>query len=484
MARLWLDVEDLFEYARSNPRPSGIQRVAFELYAALQEVDGGNGLIRFVRHDPVRNSFRDVPWSEVAAAFAGLKAKQSVQGVSPPPIRERAPATRALRRLVHRLPSPVRAALLDAVRGQAAALRGWGAVFAALVHAAPHRRRAGGARIPGEEDFADLVAPGDWLLALGASWSHPDYAALVRAQRVRHGLQFAMLIYDLIPLLRPEWCDRDLVRRFRAWCDNTFPLCAALFAISHATVADMTAYAAKRGMTLPDIVQLPMGLSLSREQTVPRRTARLPDPGRYALFVSTIEARKNHLLLFRVWQRLLREMPEKEVPSLVFAGRVGWLVGDLMHQIANTDWLNGKLVLIENPTDGELAALYEGCLFTLFPSLCEGWGLPVSESLAFGKPCLIADRSSLAEAGGDLVRRFDPDNLHDAYAAIRDTIEDRDALGRWEARIRHEFRPLRWSATAEALLRELRADRPRGEFSPLRAAPAVAAAVNSRIGDG
>jgi glycosyltransferase involved in cell wall biosynthesis len=88
----------------------------------------------------------------------------------------------------------------------------------------------------------------------------------------------------------------------------------------------------------------------------------------------------------------------------------------------------------------------------LFPSFFEGWGLPVTESLGFGKPCLIANRTSLPEAGGDLVRSFDPDNLHDAYAVIRNAIEDRAGLAAWEARIRREFKPVPWSATVDALL--------------------------------
>jgi glycosyltransferase involved in cell wall biosynthesis len=122
---------------------------------------------------------------------------------------------------------------------------------------------------------------------------------------------------------------------------------------------------------------------------------RLPPAGSYALFVSTIEARKNHLLLFRVWRRMLDDMPRDSVPTLVFAGRVGWLVDDLMKQLENTDYLDRKICLIEDVSDAELASLYRGCRFTLFPSLYEGWGLPVTESLAFGKPCLVARNSSL-----------------------------------------------------------------------------------------
>jgi glycosyltransferase involved in cell wall biosynthesis len=171
------------------------------------------------------------------------------------------------------------------------------------------------------------------------------------------------------------------------------------------------------------------------------------------LFVSTIEARKNHLLLFRVWRRLLDELPADLVPTLVFAGRVGWLVEDLMRQLQNTDFLDGKIRLIEDASDAELAALYRGCSFTVFPSLYEGWGLPVTERLAFGKPCLAARATSVPEAGGRLARYFDPESVADAYAAIRAAIENPEGLRVWQAEIVRGFSPVPWSATADAVMR-------------------------------
>jgi glycosyltransferase involved in cell wall biosynthesis len=293
------------------------------------------------------------------------------------------------------------------------------------------------------------------LLALGSPWSHPDYAALVAAQRAR-GLEFALLVYDVIPLRRPEWFDRGLIRIFRAWFDSVFPLCDHIFAISQFTAAEVEFHMRKNGIALPGpVTPIPIGTGFGVAGQIglaAERSARLPTPDSYALIVSTIEARKNHMLLFRVWRRMLEELPWDQVPTLVFAGRVGWLVDDLMQQIANTDNLNGKLVVIENPTDGELRALYEGCRFTLFPSFFEGWGLPVTESLALGKPCLTSNKTSLPEAGGGLTRTFDPDNLHDAYKVIVEVVTDPAGVTRWTNQIRREFQPVPWSDTVDALL--------------------------------
>jgi glycosyltransferase involved in cell wall biosynthesis len=365
---------------------------------------------------------------------------------------------------------------------QSSALRAWVGLWDALVRGMlirlprPFRATRPAAKVPAPilklevapppqtpvaeiaDAFAQQSAPGDILLVLGSPWSHPNYAQLVRTQRQR-GLQFALLVYDLIPLRRPEWCDRGLVRIFRSWFESVFPLCDHVFAISRASAADVERYALERGLKLSGpVIPIPIGTSFGAADgsVSAARTPRLPRAGSYALVVSTIEARKNHLLLFRVWRRMLEEMPVHLVPTLVFAGRVGWLVDDLMRQIANTNNLDGKLVLIENPTDSELMALYEGCQFTMFPSFFEGWGLPVTESLALGKPCLTSDRTSLPEAGGDLARRFDPDNLHDAYRQIREVVQDPAGLARWEAQVRREFKPVPWSDSAEALLTTLK----------------------------
>ncbi len=468
---LWIDIEDLFNYTRIYKRPSGIQRVAFEISRSLHGLCGDAGVIRFVRYDPLRNRLRTVRWSEIAALFSGL-----TEAAEPSPKRYRpadaAPANprirRFVRRLIYRLPGSVQTPLINALKAQYSSLRAWGSLFGevsgglvrtlrrrASSRAARRRDQAGSA--PGLSVIVEMT-PGDTLLTLGAHWSHPDYTALIAKHQRQSGLRYAMMVYDIIPLRRPEWCGVDVVSSFRGFFESMMPLCDRVLAISRATAADLTDYAREHDIKLAaPVVPIPMGSGFGDRDTacIVPRGGRLPAAGGYVLLVSTIEARKNHILMFRVWRRLLEELPPEQVPTLVFAGRVGWLVDDLMRQIANADHLGGKLAVIENPSDAELTALYQGCLFTVFPSLYEGWGLPVTESLGFGKPCLIAERTSLPEAGGDLVRGFDPDNLNDAFAAIRDVILDPGDLARWEERVRREFRPVSWNASAEALLAAL-----------------------------
>jgi len=479
-ATLWIDVEDLFEYAAHRPRPSGIQRVAFEIERALHEESGQAMRVRFVRHGSSRDPLEVVSWQSIVALFDRLAVGEEPWAALPAHGAEAAtrdplggPWRRAFRRLTGRFPHEIRDALYRFVRIEAEALRALGHVlavvwgsFAARVPRLEGRRRTGPAPLPAgapveaaSEKLGAVVAPGDVLLALGSPWSRPDYEGMLSDLCERHRLRFALLLYDIIPLRHPEWCDHALVLAFRSWLVGMLPLAETVFAISRATAADVEAFAAERGIRLAGRVQpIPLGTGFGASPPVPRehRPVVLPPPGRYALVVSTIEARKNHALLFRVWCRLVEDLPREQVPTLVFAGRVGWMVGDLMQQLVNADWLDGKIRLIESPTDAEVEALYRGCLFTLFPSFAEGWGLPVTESHSFGKPCVVADRAVLREAGGTLARYFDPDNLHDAYRVIRATIEDTEGLRAWEARVQREFRAVPWRASAAAILAGVR----------------------------
>jgi len=290
---------------------------------------------------------------------------------------------------------------------------------------------------------------------LGAPWLHSDYARLLQRLRTHHKVRTALLLNELIPLRRPEWCTAELVKSFTAWIDATLPQYDRLMAISKATAEDLQAYASERRLNLAAAVTtVPLGtgfelVGLDPQHAVPRG---LPLPGSYVLVVGTLEARKNHALLFRIWRQLLEDLPRERVPTLVFAGRVGWLVADLMQQLENAEWLGGKIRLLSDPTDAELSALYRGCQFTLFPSLFEGWGLPVSESLALGRPCIISNRTSLPEAGGDLARYFDPENLGDAYRTVRAVIDDPAGLAAWRERVVREFHPVSWQHTADAIL--------------------------------
>lgn len=176
----------------------------------------------------------------------------------------------------------------------------------------------------------------------------------------------------------------------------------------------------------------------------------------YALYVSTIEPRKNHRLLFYLWKRLLDRHPTDAVPDLVLLGKQGWQSDDFVSELSNAAFLGGKIRWIAEADDALLAQAYQRCAFTVFPSFYEGYGLPVAESLGFGKPCIASDQASIPEVGGDLVDYFDPYELSQAYALVETAIFDEAFLAGRSQRIRERFHPTGWPEYARHIGAEIR----------------------------
>jgi hypothetical protein len=173
-------------------------------------------------------------------------------------------------------------------------------------------------------------------------------------------------------------------------------------------------------------------------------------PERFVLFVATIEGRKNHRLIFDIWRRMLADGDDP--PYLVCVGRVGWKSEPFVAKLVETNYLNGRVILLQGVSDEYLRLLYSRCMFTVFPSLYEGWGLPVGESLAAGKICVCSNRASLPEVAGEFGAYIDIDDPEQSYRVIRDLVTDAPARKRLEQKIRREYQPVTWHTIAERVV--------------------------------
>ncbi len=458
---IWIDVEDIFRYFENNSRPSGIQRLVYEILHVIRKqaaAKPGIGTLALTRRGQDETQlFSSVSFDDLENLFAA-RADEKVTHDSHSASRPRSSSLlghlrHTVIKRIESLPPELARPLLMIAVNQLRVLRLLrGSAKNRLKRTSPPAKPQ--TRNAAQTAPTGLPKPGDIFLILGAAWSEPEFGERLARMRTAYGIQPVLLLSDLIPAIRPEWCALSLIRDFKHWLDTTLPQCSHLLAISHATAKTIEDYTRKHRLPLSAPVQtIPIGSGFGPPRTMEsERPKGLPAPNSYVLFVSTIEARKNHILAFRIWRRLVADLPAEQVPTLVFAGRVGWLVSDLMQQLENTQWLRGKIRFLCDPSDIELAHLYDGCLFTLFPSLFEGWGLPVTESLMNGKPCVASNATSIPEAGGSLTRYFDPENLDDAYRVVRETIEDRDGMKKWQDEVRTQFRPTPWEDTAEAIL--------------------------------
>jgi glycosyltransferase involved in cell wall biosynthesis len=121
-------------------------------------------------------------------------------------------------------------------------------------------------------------------------------------------------------------------------------------------------------------------------------------PDRFLLFVGTLEPRKNLPMLLRAYAALPAR--DREACHLVLAGGRGWMVDEIDHVIEQHD-LAATVHLPGYVSDDELHWWYNAAEALVYPSVFEGWGIPVIEAMACGKPALVSDVSSLPEAVGE-----------------------------------------------------------------------------------
>jgi glycosyltransferase involved in cell wall biosynthesis len=276
---------------------------------------------------------------------------------------------------------------------------------------------------------------------------------IVAAKR-RYGIRFAILIYDMIPIEDGSLVEARHVLQFRKWLEESVPNADFVLTISKHSGHALVEFTTDSGWSLPRVNVIGLGADLSHRPIAGSRR-KLRFPRQYVLFVSTIEIRKNHRLLVRVWRRLIERHGAEAVPVLIFAGQIGWMVDDLLADLATSGHLGGKIQHMPDLSDEELGDAYRGCLFTIFPSFCEGWGLPIEESLAHGKFCVAANRTSIPEVAGDLIDYFDPSNDDDALTKIERVLFEPCYLATREARLRAEYHPRTWADCVHALMREL-----------------------------
>ncbi|MEG3085510.1 glycosyltransferase [Sphingomonas sp. PB2P12] len=296
------------------------------------------------------------------------------------------------------------------------------------------------------------------LVNLGTSWADRNYLLDVRIVRARDGVVYVPLVFDLIPLIGPQWFMQSLVRDYRAWFGSLLHSADGFLAISQATREDLVRVSAEWRAPVPPasvpVVRLDGDFRQAAADGASLHAYGL-EPGSYALLVSTLEPRKNHRTAFEAWLALADTLGEARVPRLVCVGGRGWLNEGLHQMLREKPALRRMVLILHGIPDDTLAALYEHCLFALYPSFYEGWGLPVSEALSYGKVPAISRVSSLPEAGGRFAHYFDPSDPADIAATVR-ALLDAPTRHTAEAVIRQDYVPRTWRGIAQDVVAKAR----------------------------
>lgn len=343
---------------------------------------------------------------------------------------------------------------------------------------APKGSKAGGHGAEG-----DAVRPEEWTLPVGTPPARSPFTAnstvvcagWMDTGRERHltaikaatpGLRLAQLVYDVIPIhedLAHLYPPSGSVRftNYFSWVAKNADV---VFTGGANTAKDVETYQRKFKLPTPKAVPVRFGdAKLAEELQYDPVRDYYPDDGTllrmlriarpYVLCVGTVEARKNHAVLYEA-MRVLFDRHGVNTPLMVFAGIPDARTRDLMDSVARDPKTRDHILHIV-PTDHQLQVAYRNAAFTVLPSLYEGWSLTLPESLSFGKFALVSDVAPLKEIGEDRVEYLPPHEPRRWADRIEHYLAHPDELAQREAHIKATWKQNTWTDCAQTMLRAL-----------------------------
>jgi len=476
MNTMWLDVGTILRW---NRPAVGMVRVELECadYVLSMEKEG-----RFCRFDPEKKTYFEVSLETVQNAIKFIRGKaQAAQATEPEqedeqsldaftsssPIlsRENMIKERVVQ-FVEFLPERARKFAWNFLHSKREAFR-------AVMQACHEIKRAFSALMPKKRedeecrqflsinsefvrneksDGAIIFSEGDVYISFGPDWDDKDFFYLYDLKK-KINFRVVSFCYDIIPVKFPHLCLESTAIQFAryftdvAWCADEI-LC-----ISECSRKDLRALLMELGTPLPAMTKIKLGCEIPEVDGDEIISLAVRDllGKRYIVFVSTLERRKNHELLYRAYVRLI-EKGENDLPILVFVGMPGWGVNDFLEDIRLDPRTRQYIRVLTYIEDADLMRLYKNAYFTVYPSLYEGWGLPVAESLAAGKFCLASATSSIPEVGSDLIEYLDPWDVPKWADRLKYYFDSPEKIAELSCRIKKEYKPYSWKETAKQVI--------------------------------
>lgn len=250
-------------------------------------------------------------------------------------------------------------------------------------------------------NFRRLKQPGKNRLYLNighTGLNSPGFRAWCRRTDVRP----VFLVHDLIPITHPKFCRAGETEKHRQRMRTVLTTASAVIGNSQVTIEELAAFATGEGLPMPPHVVAWLGCE-ARAGAMPDTAYDRPT----FVILGTIEGRKNHELLLRVWTRLIDALGPN-APQLQIIGQRGWEADPVFDQLDRSAKLRGHVVELNHCSDAEIAHHLRSARALLFPSIVEGFGLPMVEALGAGVPVVASDLPVFREIAGELPDYLDP----------------------------------------------------------------------------
>jgi O-antigen biosynthesis alpha-1,2-rhamnosyltransferase len=307
----------------------------------------------------------------------------------------------------------------------------------------------------GQSSFPHIdVRDGDILLLLDSSWYFKFWSDIKRFKD--QGGKIFNIVYDLIPITHPQFCDEYLVHVFKTYFFTSMEYVDKYICISETVAQDLAVFLKTNPTTrktIPEISFFHLGSDFKNKNFQSDAVnssikAMFQKNMPIYLIVSTLEPRKNHKYLLDVFDSLWAK--NKDI-GLCIVGRIGWKVDELINTILKHPQLGKRLFMFNEASDADVSYCYQHSKGLLFPSYVEGFGLPIIEGLQRGLPVFASGTKIHKEVGKDMVTYFDIDDPKSLETQILDHLEN---SSKYQVRS-GEIKMTNWSESAAWLWREM-----------------------------
>ena len=282
-------------------------------------------------------------------------------------------------------------------------------------------------------------------------WGADVLLAALTIGPVRGYVPMVSVVHDITAWTDPQWHNTRTVVGFAPLWEKTMDRAARLLCVSEATARQLTRVypeTRERVRVVPNGVDAEFAPSTdpaAREQTRRRHAGGKP----YILYLGTLEPRKNVGVLVEACERIWRR--RADFPDLVLAGGAGWKSSALYDRIERSSF-RGRIHMPGYATRDVARDLYQAAEVFVYPSLAEGFGLPVLEAMACGVPVVASTAEALREVAGEAALFADPGDAAAFARAIERVCDDAAARARLCADGPARAAKFTWEACARGTL--------------------------------
>jgi hypothetical protein len=438
--KLWIDMTDLSQWKGNM---TGVQRVIYEIALRYHNSDTLVGY--FVYDDRSRRCY-EVPFEAIDVIINAPVT--NAKSAASPTKRMASMAFGFVQRQYNGLSDETKEKIPESVRlGGKLALKGTEKVARTILHNVREmraRRMSRAVKTSIQQGHTTPFKKGDTIFVIGASWDSKTKINDIMRLKYEYHLRYVQVIHDVIPAFDPYLFGDGFAADFDTRIFESIANADLLLCVSKATRDELLRFCEVARIKPPVVEVIRLGDDYTQSSHPVRPKMNLKNGEPFALCVGTYEVRKNHhLLYYAVKEALYRGV---DVPKVIIIGRPGWLVHDLTYTLQNDPAVHDKIQYLGGVSDEEKTWLFQNCSFTVFPSVFEGWGLPVGESLYYEKPCISSSISSMPEIGGDIVDYFSPFNSGECLDKMIE-YSNPEVLARRTDQIRAQYKPYLWDQT-------------------------------------